>query len=123
MPKDLYDLVQDAEIANLDAQHRAADGLTTDVLGSLTKQIAMLRQEVARQNVALTVLTQQLIERGGVDAATLATRYQEALAQAQAQANLVACARCGKRVDKRVTFITGSGAMCQACHQVMMADE
>src|SRR5688572_5993639 len=117
------DMRQDAQLANLQAEQRAADGATTDVLSSLVAQVTQLKQEVARQNIALTVLTQALLERGGVDGAALKARFDQAMGELQAQANLVVCGRCRKRVDRRYTQIGATGTFCDACHQVMNADE
>ncbi len=117
------DHLQDAALDNLAQEQRVADGLTTDVLGSMAQQIAALRQEVARQNAALSTLTQLLMEKGVVNSAELKSRFDQAMASAQAQANVTACTRCRKQVDKRQTQITSSGAMCVACYQAMQADD
>jgi hypothetical protein len=117
------DFQQDARIEGLEAEHRAADGVTTDVIGSLAAQVSALKAEVARQNAALSVLTQLLMESGVVDGAQLGARFQQATKELQAQANRIACARCRKQVDKRTTQITSSGALCDVCFAAMMADD
>jgi len=116
------DLLQDSELARIDAQHTAADGATTDAMGTLAGQIAALRQEVARQNVALTVLTQMLIERGGVDASQLKARFDQGMSRAAAEASLFTCPRCKQRVDKRRTQITASGTLCDDCYRAVMLE-
>lgn len=117
------DMMQDAALDNLDQQHRAADGATTDALGSLASQLAAAKAELARQNVAMSVLVQVLIERGVVDGAQLKARFDQAMSQAQAAANMVSCARCRRQVDKRATQITSSGGMCDACYRALMTDD
>lgn len=116
-------MMQDAAISNLDQQHRAADGATTDALGSLASQLAAAKAELARQNVATTILVQMLIERGVVDGAQLKARFDQAMSQAQAAASMTSCARCKRPVDKRSTQMTSSGGMCNACYQDLMSDE
>jgi hypothetical protein len=117
------DLMQDAALENLDAQHRAADASTTDALGSLASQLAAVKAELAHQKAATTVLVQMLMERGLVDGAQLKARFDQALGQAQAAANMVSCARCRKQVERRSTQITSSGAMCDACFRAFSLDE
>ena len=117
------DMMQDAAIDNLDQQQRIADGATTDVLGSLASQLAAAKAELARQNIATTVLVQMLIERGVVDGAQLKARFDQAMSQAQAASNLTSCARCKRQVEKRATQMTSSGGMCNACYQNLMSDE
>ena len=89
----------------------------------MAQQIAALRQEVARQNAALATLTQLLMEKSVVNGPELQSRFDQAMASAQAQANITACVRCRKQVDKRATQITSSGAMCGACYQAMQSDD
>lgn len=114
---------QDAAIDAVRAQLVETDSNTIDVLTSHTQQIAGLKQEVARLNAALSVLTQHLIERNAVDSAQLAARFTQTMAASQAQANLVTCARCRKQVDKRTTMVSTVGTVCDPCHRALMADE
>jgi hypothetical protein len=117
------DMMQDAEMRRLEAQQQVADGATTDVLASLVKQVKQLQQEAARQNVMITVLTQALIESGGVNGGVLKQRYDQAMTQAQAQANLVVCGRCRKQVDRRYTQMSANGPLCDGCYQELHSDE
>jgi hypothetical protein len=117
------DAVQDAQLDALRADHQMADGATTDVMTSLSQQLAALRQEVTRQGAALNVLTQMLMERGILDGAQMKARFDQVMDAARAQEALVACARCRKQVDKRGTHITASGTLCNACHHALMSDE
>lgn len=119
----IVDQFQNARMAQLEGQLEQADGATTDVLGALSQQLKKLQQEVARQNAALTVLTQVLIERGAVDGGVLKQRFDQAMVAAQAAANTIVCMRCRKQVDRSATQITDQGAVCGACYQALMSDE
>ncbi len=109
----------ESQVEGAKAEQRFADGVTTDVLASQAARVAQLEREVARQSVALNVLTQLLIERGGVDGASLKARFDAAMAQLQAQASLVTCGRCKRQVEKRKTRIGPDGALCEPCYQAL----
>jgi hypothetical protein len=117
------DMLQDHNLRQVQEQFEQADGLTSDVMSSLASRIVALQQEVARQNAALTVLTQMLLERGVVDGNALKARFDQLLAANAASANLIACARCRKTVDKRRTQMSGSGPICEACAQAIALDD
>lgn len=109
----------EGQVEEAKAEQRFADGVTTDVLAGQAARLTQLEREVARQSVALNVLTQLLIERGGVDGASLKARFDAGMAQLNAQANLVTCGRCKRQVEKRQTRIGSSGALCEACYQAL----
>lgn len=117
------DRAQDRELDQLRADHQAADGVTTDALGTIAAQVRALQAQVAEQTTALRVLTQLLLERGALDAATLQSRYAQATTAAKAEANLIPCIRCAKKVDRRQTQLTSSGAMCSPCYETYSADD
>jgi hypothetical protein len=119
----MRDLFQDLQIANLEAQQQLNEGTTTSVLHSLVVQVGQLRQEVARQNVAITVLTQMLMERGGVDGAELKKRFDEGMEQLRVAANFIQCPRCKRNVEKRYTQISASGVLCDPCHRAINGNE
>jgi hypothetical protein len=117
MDRDWYqDRRLDREVERLEGQHREADDATIESLAALAKRLSAVEKELARQNLAVTLLTQLLMERGAVDGAELRKRFEAAMSQAQAQANLVSCARCKKQVEKRATHITSFGPYCTACY-------
>jgi hypothetical protein len=117
------DSSQDKAIDALQHQLQEADGATVDVLTAQGQRVAALSREVTRLNAAVSVLTQYLIERGSVDGAELEARFNQSMAQSQAQANLVTCARCRKQVDKRATMVGAYGTMCDPCHRSLSVDE
>ncbi|MBI4957376.1 MAG: hypothetical protein HY908_35535 [Myxococcales bacterium] len=117
----IRDALQDSRLDQLAEEARAADDATIGAVSSLGAQIAALRQEVLRQGVALGVLTQALVEQG-FDSAVLKARFEQAMAQAQAQAQLFACPRCRKQVDRSKTQVTENGVVCDACYQREMSE-
>ncbi len=72
-------------------QTHSADG---DELSRVSAQVTLLAREVAVLKTALSVLSHALVEVGGIDAAVLDARIDEAIAQ-RLPAVAAAPSRCG----------------------------
>lgn len=107
----------------LQQQHLTADAATSDILGSLRRELELQKSELLRQSLAIGVLTELLIERGAVGRGQLQALFDRKMAALVEDAKLVPCARCKARVDRSVTMMTGTGPMCPACYQAVNADE
>lgn len=101
----------------------AADLGVAEQVGKLLRITNRQAQRIADLELSVQLLTQLLVERGGLDLAAFQARYQAVqasqvshqAAKAAAQ-NQVQCAACGKSVDRRNSFVTSRGTVCGGCH-------
>ncbi len=108
------------------AESLQLEGEVTDAFSEQLRKLfeldAVQEQEIERLHTVVQVLTQLLVDSGVIDEQKLEQRVAAALEQQQRQAEeqrrnpQVPCARCEKPVARSATYMTGSGAVCQACY-------
>jgi len=118
----------DALRSDVDQRNEFADAAGQGVaeqVGRLLRICEAQRQEIGQLRLGQQLLMQMLTERGVIDFAELQTRYRATEQAAQPSPEpaqtppgqaTVQCASCGNQVDRRNTYVTGRGTVCDACH-------
>jgi hypothetical protein len=92
----------------------AAEGALEDNVGNLRKTVTRLAHAMTEMSLVVDVLLGEL-GRLGIDADKVHAAVTEALATRQPQEPVETCTRCGREVPLRLTTITATGTVCDAC--------